>query len=108
MNTRSILTAHRAKKQLVDMSGLTGVDTDFTELMKLQARKADVFAAGAVQTLIVYYAPNDVGMGIARLIERSWQDIDAVVPIIQNNEADALELLGQPERSMRELMQKVS
>lgn len=94
------------QKQLVDLSEVKGMEANYVEILKLQARKADVFAATGVETLVVYYAPTDVSMSLARLVERSWQDFDAVVPIIQQNEANALELLGQPERSMAELSQK--
>lgn len=87
------------QKQLVDLSGITGFDRDFPKLMEVQARKADVFAANGVETLMVYYAPTKLTKEIARLVLRSWEPFDSIVALIQEDEAQALELLGLSERS---------
>ena len=96
------------QKQLVDLSGVEGFERNYAELMKLQARKADVFNDGAAQTLIVYYAPNPEVYEMALLVERSWEPFPAVVSLVQQNEADALALLGQPESSFAELLESAS
>lgn len=88
------------QKQLVDLSGITGFDPNFTKLMEIQARKADVFGAEGSQTLMVYYAPDKATKELARLALRSWEPFDSVVALVQEDEAQALELLGQPERSL--------
>lgn len=87
------------QKQLVDLSGITGYEADFTKLMEIQAKKADVFAAEGVETLMVYFAPGQKLRDLAQLVMRSWEPFDSVVALIQDDEAQALELLGQPERS---------
>ncbi len=93
------------QKQLVDLSGVTGVETDYVKLFALQARKADVFLGSGAQTLLVYFAPTPTAMDLAEAVIRSWEPSGAVIPLIQENEQEALQLLGQPERSFEELLQ---
>lgn len=94
------------QKQLVDLSGVTGFEPDFTKLMEIQARKADVFAAEGVETLMVYFAPDKASKEIAQLALRSWEPFDFVIALVQEDEAQALELLGQPERSLDDLWER--
>jgi len=96
------------QKQLVDLSAITGFEQDFTKLMQVQAQKVDVFATGGVQTLLVYYAPTPLGRELAGLALRSWEPFDAVIALIQEDEAQSLELLGQREHSFAELLQHAS
>ncbi|MEO0666986.1 MAG: hypothetical protein AAFZ99_03655 [Pseudomonadota bacterium] len=91
------------QKQLVDMSALTGYEKDYVRFMEMQAGKAERFNNAGVQSLVVYIAPTPVGQEVAGLFLRSWDDVDAVVPMIQRTEAEALSLLGQPERSLCDL-----
>ena len=90
------------QKQLVDLSRVTDFERDYATLLALQAFKADAFLQGP-QSLIVYLAPTPVTRAMSRLIVRSWEDQGAVVPLIQNTEADALALLGLREQSLDEL-----
>lgn len=91
--------------QLVDLSDVTGFEDDIVELIKLQAGKADLFRpADGIQTLLVYYAPHDEGFAMAKLILRSWQGVTSVMATIQRHEAEALDILGQPERRMHDLL----
>lgn len=93
------------QKQLVDLSDVTGIETDYVKLFALQARKADVFLGHDVQTLLVYYAPTSVSMELAESVIRSWEPSGSVIPLIQEDEGESLQLLGQPERSFEELLQ---
>lgn len=96
------------QKQLVDLAGLTGLEKDYAKLFELQAKKAEVFLAGEAQTLLVYHAPNELSYGMARMILRSWEPIRSVIPLIQQTEAGALELLGQPETSFAEMLERAA
>jgi hypothetical protein len=58
-----------------------------------------------VQTLLVYYAPTSVSMELAESVIRSWEPSGSVIPLIQEDEGESLQLLGQPERSFEELLQ---
>ncbi|MGI3184144.1 hypothetical protein [Nioella aestuarii] len=93
------------QKQLVDLSGVTGLEKDYVKLFALQARKADVFLGSGAQTLLDYYAPTPLSLDLAETILRSWEPSGAVIPLIQQDEQEALQLLGQPERSFEELLQ---
>lgn len=91
--------------QLVDLSEVSGFRFDFVRLMALQAQKADLFRpADGVQTLLVYYAPHEEGYKMAKLILRSWQGVTSVVATIQRHESEALDILGQPERRLEDLL----
>jgi len=93
------------QKQLIDLSAITGFEFDFVKLMGLQARKADIFRpADGVQTLLVYFAPHDESFAMAKLILRSWRGVPSVMATIQRHESEALDILGQPERRMEELL----
>ena len=91
------------QKQFVDLSALTGWDEDYLELMKAQAKKAEAFTGNNTETLIIYYAPTEVGKKLARLALRSWEPFPSVVPILQDNEAEALSILGLPQSSLNQL-----
>lgn len=93
------------QKQIVDFSKVTGFSNDFVKLMELQANKAEVFMGHGEETLIVYLATNEMTLTMARTVEKSWEPFPSVVPIVLQNEADSLALLGQPERSFADLLQ---
>ncbi|MFO7920820.1 hypothetical protein DZD18_00385 [Rhodobacteraceae bacterium W635] len=93
------------QKQLVDMSRVTGMERDYVKFMKIQARKAEIFLAAEVQTLLVCYAPNRLAVEMAEVMVRSWEPSGAVIPMIQPDEAAALHILGQPEDTFEALLQ---
>ena len=93
------------QKQLVDLSGVTGVEKDYVKLFALQARKADVFLGSGAQTLLVYYAPTKLSAGLAESVLKSWEPSGAVIPLVQSDQAEALQILGQPERSFDEFLE---
>jgi hypothetical protein len=92
------------QKQLVDLSAVSGFETDYPRLFLLQAEKAAVFLPSGTQTMIAYYAPTPVAFRLASLVRQSWEDIDTVVPTVLTREDEALGVLGQPERRFADLM----
>ena len=96
------------QKQLVDMTRITSYEKDYVRFMEMQAAKAERLAGAGVQSLVVYIAPTPVSQEIAGLFIRSWADVDAVVPLIQHSEAQALALLGQAEDSIDKLLAPVT
>ena len=94
------------QKQLVDLAEITGMEKDYVKLFALQAKKAEIFmGSGGAQTLIVYHAPTPLSYALAQQVLKSWEPTTAVIPLVQEDEAGALEILGQPERSFHELLQ---
>lgn len=92
------------QKQLVDLSGMTGWDQDYVQMMQIQAQKADVFMGGGAQTLIVFYAPSDLSRHAAQLGMHTWESFLSVVPIVQETQADALAILGLPYPSFDNML----
>ena len=94
-------------KQLVDLGAVTGIESDFAKLLELQARKADAFLPVGLQTMLVYYAPTETSRRMAGMIRRSWSEVPWVVPVVAETEAAALEILGQRERRIADMLQTV-
>lgn len=92
------------QKQLVDLRQLTAFERNYPELMALQARKADLFTVQGIETLIVYLVSSEETKSLTRMILQTWEAFDGIVPLIQTEEADALQLLGQPERSIAAML----
>ncbi|MBP9182340.1 MAG: hypothetical protein KBF78_04340 [Fuscovulum sp.] len=93
------------QRQLVDLSGLTGVETDYLSLMQMQAIKADHFGREGQQTLIAYFAPSRKGQDLALAVLRSWDGVDRVAARMFEDEAAALAFLGLPERRIADLLE---
>ncbi len=92
------------QKQLVDLTHVTGFEKDYVRFMEMQAAKADRLAGTGVQSLAVYVAPTPVAREVASLFTRSWAEVPSVVTMMQHTEAEALALLGQPEKSIDEML----
>ncbi|MDA3888497.1 MAG: hypothetical protein PF443_06775 [Allgaiera sp.] len=92
------------QKQLIDLAAVTGYDADYTRLLQIQAQKADLFLEQGRQTVMVYFAPTRITHEMAAIVRRSWDGLDGIVMRTAVTEAEALEILGQPERSLTELL----
>mmetsp|Transcript_18094 Transcript_18094/g.27963 ORF Transcript_18094/g.27963 Transcript_18094/m.27963 type:complete len:145 (-) Transcript_18094:8034-8468(-) len=96
------------QKQLIDLTPVTGFEKDYARFMMMQASKAGRFAHSGTQTLAVYVAPTPIAQELSTLFTKSWDDVDAVVPLVQYSEADALSMLGAPETSIDMLLPPVN
>jgi len=92
------------QKQLVDMTAVTGFEKDYVQFMGMQAQKTERLVRSDLQSLVVYIAPTAISRDLSALFVRSWIGIDSVVPLVQDSESKALELLGQPEETLDILM----
>ena len=95
------------QKQLVDLRGVTGFERDYTKLMQLQARKAELFATQGIETLVVYLVSSAETRDMVRTVLQAWESFDGLVALMQTDEAEALHLLGQPENTIQALVEKV-
>lgn len=91
-------------KQLVDLRPVIEIQYDFPKMMQMQATKADVFMGGPAETLIVYLADKPDTKALAQLVLRSWEPFPAVVPMVIEEEAEALAVLGLRENSIAEVL----
>ncbi|GHE02384.1 hypothetical protein U879_20215 [Defluviimonas sp. 20V17] len=92
------------QKQLVDLAAVTGYDADYARILQIQAQKAETFLEQGRQTVLVYYAPTRIAHEMAAIVRRSWEGLDGIVMRTAGTEAEALEILGQPECSLTELL----
>ena len=92
------------QKQLVDMTAVAGFEKDYVQFMGMQAQKTERLVRSDLQSLVVYIAPTAISRDLSALFVRSWIGIDSVVPLVQDSESKALELLGQPEETLDILM----
>lgn len=87
------------QKQLIDLARVTDWDRDFAALLRIQAQKADGFVGAGHEMLLVYYAPSAQARKMARMVLQSWEEVPGVIPVVQETEAGALEVLGLSETS---------
>lgn len=93
------------QRQFVDLGDVTEVEQDFPRLFQLQARKAAAFMAGHAPAMLVYFAPTEISLGMARLIQRSWEGLDgAVVRVVTEWDAAADVLGADPDAFARLLI----
>lgn len=92
------------QKQLIDLAQVTDLERDFTKIMKHQAQKADVFTAGTAETVVVYYAPTEIAQRMAQIAARSWEDVEGIICVILEDEAQALAVLGLAHNSIAEML----
>ena len=89
---------------LVDLSGVTGWDPALEHSVLSGEVRRD-WMRQARETLCVYYAPTPAGRSLAAVLARAWEGIPGVVPLILDDEAEALAILGQTEMRVAELAQ---
>lgn len=93
-------------RHFCDVSQVTSVESDFPKLLKMQARIAEAFQPEADDPLVLFYAPTRVGQKMARMAQKSWHGLGAVIVVICDEEAEALAVLGLKALSLALLMQE--
>ena len=95
-------------RQLCDLSRVTGVERDFPALLKMQARMADSLLTKPMELVVVFYAPTRAGQELVQMARKSWEGLNSVIVLSQEDEAEALALLGLPEKTLAALLACVS
>jgi hypothetical protein len=91
-------------RQLCDLSRVTGVERDFPALLKMQARLADSLLTKPMELVVVFYAPTRAGQELVQMARRSWEGLNSVIVLSQDDETEALALLGLPEKTLAALL----
>lgn len=78
----------------VDLSQVTEIDRDYAGMMLFQAQKVAHVMKGDRRPVMIYYAPNPVAYAFARLTQRSWDGTGGATVIVQQDETQALDVLG--------------
>lgn len=95
---------HAGMRQLVDLSGVTGFEKNFPELLKMQARIAEYLVRGGPELIVLFLAPTRVAQEMAQMALKSWDGLDAIIVRIVEDEAQALALLGVREQCLVDLV----
>ena len=90
-------------RQLCDLSAVIGVERDFPALLKMQAKMVECLQPAENDLVVLFYAPGQAGQEMAQMARKSWEGLNSVLVLTQDNEAQALAMLGLPERCLDDL-----
>ena len=90
-------------RQLCDLAAVTGVERDFPKLLRMQARIIEDLLPQGQDLLVLFYAPTRAGQEMAHMARKSWEGLNSVMVLIQDQEAAVLDLLGLRETSLQQL-----
>ena len=91
-------------RQLCDLSRVTGVERNFPALLKIQALMAESLVIKPMELVVVFFAPTRAGQELVQMARKSWEGLNSVIVLWQEDETDALALLGLPEKSLAALL----
>lgn len=90
---------------LIDLSAVTGHETDYVKILQAMARLPDYLWHRGTERLVVCLAPHAQSRQISAAAARAILEIPEGIARIAQTEADALEILGLPERRLCDLSQ---
>lgn len=90
---------------LIDLTAVTGYETDYVKILKAMARLPDYLWHRGTERLLVCLAPHALSRQISAAAARAILEIPEGIARIAQTEADALEILGLPERRLCDLSQ---
>ena len=106
INVIADVVRHRSfrpdQMHLVDLSAVTGWE-DALETSITAGEVHQDWMRQTQQTLCVYYAPTDTARALAEILAKAWEGNPGVVPLVLDDEAEALAILGQTEMCVAEL-----
>lgn len=79
---------------LVDFRAIEGIDADYAAFLALQANAIDLLLSVDHTPFVIYLATGPLSQRAARMAMKSWEGVSAIVVIMLEDEAAALELLG--------------
>ncbi len=96
-------------KHLVDLRDLTGIKLEYVKVMKAQARIVDLIADAKSDILSVVVAPTPIALEAAKMVLRSWDNLDTpVVRRIVSNISEAEVLLGCRTGKLADLLKQTT
>lgn len=98
--------ANPMQNQLIDLGGVTGYERDFVKVMSTMAQLPDHLLRAGASPLVVYLAPTRLSQEITGMVLKSMAGIQGLPVSAVADEEHALEILGQPERSIEALLTK--
>ena len=95
-------------RQICDVSRVTGVEKNYFGLLQMQAQIVDSIAPKGSERLVIFYAPGKAGQEMAQLARKSWEGLNSVIILVQDDEAAALALLGIPQTRLATLLERAN
>ena len=92
--------------QLLDMRDVTGMKLDVLDLLRMHARKAEVFAPSEYDRLFVHLADTPMARKVAGYVVKSWDKVPGITHRIVSDEEQALDILGLRQRTIEALIQQ--
>lgn len=92
------------QKFMFDSTDVTGHEKDHVRFLAMQSRMTEVFAQTGQDQFVGCVAPNEIAREMAAMVQRGWEPVKHFVMFIHDDEAEVLAFLGQPERSIAQLM----
>jgi hypothetical protein len=90
---------------LIDLTAVTGYETDYVKILQAMARLPEYLWHRGTERLLVCLAPHALSRQISAAAARAILEIPEGIARIAQTEADALEILGLPERRLCDLSQ---
>jgi hypothetical protein len=90
---------------LIDLTAVTGYETDYVKILQAMARLPEYLWHRGTERLLVCLAPHALSRQISAAAARAILEIPEGIARIAQTEADALEILGRPERRLCDLSQ---
>lgn len=91
------------QNQLVDFTGVTSYERDVVKMLEMMAKLPEHLLRPGFEPLIIHLAPHDIALQMANFTRRSTEEMDNMAFKIAATEAEALDILGQPERRLSDL-----
>ena len=91
------------RRELADMSGVTGVDMEFEHVNGLLARVTKFYSQQPRITLISIFAPDDLAFGMSRMFQTLSDNDRGIRVSVESEEAAALAWLELEFSSISEL-----
>ncbi|PJE29510.1 hypothetical protein PSM7751_01033 [Pseudooceanicola marinus] len=92
--------------QLLDMRDVTGMKLDVLDLLRMHARKAEIFAPSEHDRLFVHLADTPMARKVAGYVVKSWDKVPGITHRIVPDEEQALDILGLRQRTIEALIQQ--
>ena len=89
--------------ELADLSQLTEIDLDYTTMRAVLKSVNAVYTRLPTRTRISFFAPEDVGFGMARMFEQLAGLQNGARAFVSRTEAEALAALDRPERRIADV-----
>lgn len=94
--------------QLLDMRDVTGMKLDVLDMLRMHARKAEIFAPSEHDRLFVHVAPTPIARKVAGHVVKSWSKVPGITHRVVPDEEQALDILGLRQRTIDALIHQQS